>query len=112
MLQNPPGITNRTTTMVLTQSSSTVTGAVSTIAAFVVSDTGSISGTMVGTSFTFRWVDVANYGGSATCDVLTTFVDGTLIVADNSMTGNMSSTPQPPCATRGSSGSYTWIRQP
>jgi hypothetical protein len=111
VLQNPPGEQNYTTIWILTQSGSNVSGSASRTAPVVLSDRGTVSGIVIGARFLFHWENVTDYGGSGSCALVTTFIDGTLTVSDKSMTGNISSAPQPPCTARGTTGMYTWIRQ-
>ena len=98
--------------MVLAQAGETVKGTVSRTASFVVSDTGSLSGTVVGNAFTYLQVQVTDYGGSNTCHVVTTVITGHFTVADASMMGTTQSTFEGPCSGgRPGRGPATWTKQ-
>jgi hypothetical protein len=97
--------------MVLTQSGENVSGTVSRTASFVVSDRGTITGTVVGNEFRFRWVNVTDYGGESFCSVVTTVITGGLTIVGTSMSGPTSSMIQPPCAARVSLGQSSWVKQ-
>jgi len=111
ILDNPTGVTGQTTTWVLTQAGSSVSGTSSHAAEFVVSDTGTISGDVSGLSFTCRWETITDYGGSGTCHTVRRVSTGTLTVSETSMTGTISSVPQPPCEGRAYIAQYSFRRQ-
>lgn len=111
MMDNPTGVNGQTIVWTLTQSGSHVTGTSTRMADMVVSDTGTISGDVSGSSFAFRWDNTTDYGGGGTCRVVTTVSSGTLIVAGSLMAGTISSVPQPPCESRASVAEYSFKRQ-
>jgi len=111
VMENPIGVTDQTTRWELSQSGSKVTGTSSRTAPFLVSDTGTIAGGVSGASFTLQWDTTTDFGGSGACRVVTTSTTGLLTIADNSMTGVLTSTPQPPCASRSSATEYSFRKR-
>jgi len=100
--------------MVLSQTGETVNGTLSRTASFVVSDTGTLTGTVMGNAFTYALVQVTNYGGPNPCAVITTVITGHFTVADTSMTGRTQSIIEgPPQCTGGRPGlvESTWTKQ-
>ena len=55
------GLLDQTTTWTLTQSGSDVTGTATRVAAFVVSDKGTITGSVSDSTFTFGWDNITEY---------------------------------------------------
>jgi hypothetical protein len=111
IMDNPTGVTGQTTVWVLTQSGSHVTGTSTRTADIFVADTGTISGDVSGSSFTFQWEKTTDYGGVGACRMVKTVSTGTLTVAGSLMAGTISSLPQPPCNSRASVAEYSFRRQ-
>ena len=110
ILDNPAGVTGQTTTLVLTQTGTRVTGTSSRTAELVVSDMGTIAGDVSGSSFTFRWDHTADFGGSGDCQRAMTVSTGTLMVTQALLAGTISSVPQPPCEGRVSVAQHSFRR--
>jgi hypothetical protein len=111
ILDNPTGVTGQTTVWMLTQTGSRVIGTSSRTAEFVVSDTGTISGEVSGSSFTFRWENTTDAGGSGACQKVMTVSTGALTITQTLMTGTISSVPQPPCEGRVSVAQHSFRRR-
>lgn len=111
VMNNPAGVTGQTTTWILTQTGSRVTGTSSRTAELVVSDTGTIAGDVSGSSFTFRWEHAIDSGGAGTCQRVMTVSTGTLTITQTLMTGTISTVPQPPCEGRVSVTQHSFRRQ-
>jgi hypothetical protein len=94
------------TTMVLDQSGSSVTGTWSRPQESLTTN-GVVSGTVSSDQFTLRADVVVREGSVTPC---TTLVTGVLAVSENSLSGVMSSVPQPPCSGRVAALPYTWRR--
>jgi hypothetical protein len=99
------------TTWTLVQSGAEVTGTSRRVAPFVVSDTGTITGTVTGNDVTLTWVHVLELANPNSCNPSTTQTTATMVVTGDSMTGPLV-TQLPVCGSRVFGGQqYTFTRQ-
>lgn len=94
------------TTMVLNQDGPVITGTWSRTAESLTT-TGTVAGTVSRDQFTLRADLVSRDNNSTSC---ATSVTGVLIVSADSLSGSMSSVPQPPCSGRAATLPYSWRR--
>ena len=99
------------TTWTLVQSGSEVTGTSLRVAPFVVSDNGTITGTVTGNDVKLSWINVIELANANSCNPSTTNTAATMVVSGETMTGHLV-TRQGGCASRTFGGQqYTFTRQ-
>lgn len=101
---------SQSTTMVLEQNGSIVTGTWSRIAESQTTN-GVVSGNVSRDQFTIRAELVTRYSDSSNpCATVTTVVGGVLTVSEDSMSGVLTDVRQPPCILRPAPSQSTWRR--
>jgi hypothetical protein len=111
ILDNPAPGGGQPTTLTLVQLGSDVTGTAVRVAPFVVSETGSVTGAVTGTTFNLTWVNVVDFANPGSCNPSTTTITGAITVGLYSMAGFLAPRGGTCAGSRVPAGNYTFTRQ-
>ena len=111
VLESPAGGTGQPTTLTLVQLGANVTGTALRVAPYVVSETGTVTGAVTGTTFNLTWVNVVDFANPGFCNPSTTNITGAMTVGLYSMTGFLAPRGGTCAGHRVPAGTYTFTRQ-